>query len=394
MRPSVRPSLIVAPVALLVAALTQLPSVAQETSYAFAAEADSAGLSITLAGTEVIGGAKTHAELDLTGPTASGFGEALTGAAQTRAESSAPPDGDPQTGASTPQTVTVPNLIELTLGAGTSSAESEAEDGLPSALGEAALGTGAVTAGVQNVLGLEVSVSAAATSAAAEAKKRNEVESRSSSQSVLAEVKIDPQVLSQLQDLGQVQQQLCDGLATIPGVGGQLSAECDTLFNQLGQLTEPQSIAKVTLGGGQSTCGWDGETPTADGNGSLVAFEFLGQVIPVPEGTTQTVGAGTPLETSVTSGAFLSDVQPGPDGDSASGRAGGASIRIAGDQVAVAIGDSTCGVTGEVEVLSSESVPDEPPLPRTGGTALPVLGAAVLAAGLGLGALLRRLRKA
>jgi hypothetical protein len=358
----------------------------EETTITYAAEADTAGVSIALGGDAfTFAGALTHSELSSDGPAASGFAEAVSGADPTRADSSAPPD-EQSDAASSPQSGGVPNVIEGTVGAGNAHSESEAEDGTPSTLNTADVGVVQITAGTEAVIRFDVTISPLSTRSSATATSSTDIRAAASGEGVLLKATLDAGVLSELPDLEELQETFCGGLGTVPQVGESLQEQCNELFDNLEGITGPVVIAEITLGANEVECTWNGRAPGADGSASAARIEVLGEeVVDIAPGEEVVLGEGTPLEFRAGAGTYSEEVNNGgtEEEDTATARATGGFASLFGGQVEFAIGDSTCGVSGLVT--------SEPIIPRTGGEMLPVLlgGSALAAAGLSLRRYLR-----
>lgn len=373
--------------ALLVVVLTTAAGMAQSTevtTVAFAAEADAAGISLELApGTgPTIAGAVSHAEITSDGPKAAGFGQGLANVPQTRAETEAPPGGqESASGGATNQDIG--GLLVLDLAGGTAESESRLSADLPVSESRAGLGVASIAADpAANPLGagFEIGVGAFDSTASAEASDVTDITAASTASGIVVGITVDVDVLGAI---GGLQDQVCDSVSQVPGIGAELEAACDDLF---GTATGQQPFAELTIGESLAACGWDGQRPDATGQAATVRLEVLGQdPIEVAPGETVTIAEGTPLEIGAGAGSFEKEAENGDPGDedSVSARAAGAFLSLFAGQVLVALGDSTCGLSGQV---TTEEV-----IARTGGEVLPVLlgGSALAAAGYGLRRFLR-----
>lgn len=351
----------------------------QETTIAYAAESDAAGLAIELApGTgPTIAGAVSHGEIASAGPEAAGSGQGVANVPQTLAESQAPPGGR-ETASGGALNQNVGGLLTVDLAGGTAESESRIRSGLPFTENRAGLGASLIAADpTANPLGagFEVEIGAFDSTASAEAADLTDVTAAATASGVVVGITVDVDVLGAI---GGLQDQVCDSIAQVPGIGGDLEVACDDLFNT---ATGQQPFAVLTIGESQAACAWDGQRPGATGQAATVRLEILGQdPIEVAPGETVTVAEGTPLEIGAGAGSFEDEVENGGEGeeDSVSARAAGAFLSLFAGQVNLALGDSTCGLSGQV---TTEEV-----IARTGGQILPVLlgGSALVAAGYGL----------
>ena len=365
--------------ALVLASALSAPGGAQttkETRIAYAAESSSAGaeLAITAPGTTTpaagIFGASTQAEVTSDGPGAAGSADALAvlTASPVTASSKAPPDEDNNATSPIPP-IPIPGVGTIAALQGTAQSSSEAQDESPSTTNTGSFGALSIDLGLTGLPGLgdvgaEVSVTQTSTVSNAQAPRDTTVSADARSDGVLISADLDISLL----------QSVC---ANLPA--GPLQAACNAL------ATESQLLS-VTVGPSNVQCSWNGKEAECDGAAQTATIDIAGTTQTVQPGETVTIPDADPFLARVRAGNCDQEV----DGDEGSAICSGISVELLGTAranpglVTFAIGQSTAGVAGEVEV--------ETTIARTGGSLLPLFlgGSALVLAGAGIRRYLRR----
>ncbi|HYH28637.1 MAG TPA: hypothetical protein VEA19_07680 [Actinomycetota bacterium] len=357
--------------------LPALPAAAQDPArtetITYQAIGEGSGVRITLApqGSEATeqGGALTEASVDQK-PSARALGEGVRGVEQTTVSSSAPPDQDPaaKTGGAFPATGPA-GIAQISGDGGSADSKSEAADKSPSAEAVAEFAESEILAGA--LFSAKINIGRMATSAtAAGTKNRRTVTSGATSGGVDVTVTVSAEAVQQLNEAAQ--SALCTNLSQVPNVGEQLGTQCaELLSTDEGEV----ELMKLEVGEGRATCGWKDEAPSVSGSGSAVKLSFLGVALnQLSNGAAQTLGAGTPLVSTIGAGAFSAE-QPTDGGDNeddkVSGVAGGAFADLFNKQIQLRFSASSCSISARVnvdEVLAATG--GRPLFPIVGGTLL------------------------
>lgn len=368
-----------ATMALAVAAA--IPGGAQTTTVTtikYAATSSSTGITLAItppgATTPAAGvfGAGTSAEVTSDGPGATGKADALAVLTQSpvTATTKAPPD-DQKTANSPVPAINIPSLGSIAALQGSASSESEAADETPSTTNTGTFGALRVTlAGlpalpVIGTVGGSINVAEMETTSAAQAPKPTNVSANAASKGVVVSADLDISGLSAVCNLIPVPdlQQACNSLAT------------------------PSELINVTAGPSDVECSWDGRNADCDGGASTAVVTLAGRApVTVAPGQTVTIPDADPFLVRIRAGSFSESL----DGDTGSAISSGLSVELIGQTRAnpglltLAIGQSTAGVNGEIEIERTTA--------PTGGGLLPFFlgGSALAAAGYGLRRYLKR----
>jgi hypothetical protein len=370
---------LVSAASLLLAAALAAPGGAQnttETTITYAAESDTAGVqvAITAPGTATpaagIFGAATEASVSSGEPRAAGSADALAvlTAAPVRAQTEAPPDDEASATSPIP-VITIPGVGSIAALQGTASSESEAEDDSPSTTSTGTFGALAITLGATSIpgigdLGGSVNVAQMGTTSEGRAPKATNVSASASSNGVVISADLDVELL----------QTVCTNIP-VP----QLQQACNALAGE-GQ------VLSVTVGPSNVKCSWDGKEADCDGKAQTATINMAGTTQVVEPNQTVTIPDADPFLVRVRAGSFEEAV----DGDQGSAISSGISVELIGQTraapglVTFAIGQSTAGVSGEIETNEV--------IARTGGPVLPLFlgGSALVLAGYGLRRYLKR----
>jgi hypothetical protein len=364
---------------LVLAAALAVPGGAQtttETTISYAAESDTAGaqLAITAPGSTTpaagIFGASTEASVGSGEPRAAGSADALAvlTASPVHAETEAPPDDEASATSPVPA-IPIPGVGTVAALQGTASSESEGQDGSPSTANTGTFGALAVTLGLTSVPGLgdlggSVNIAQMGTTSEGKAPKATNVSAKASSDGVVISADLDIELL----------QQVCTSIP-VP----QLQQACNALAGE-------QQLLSVTVGPSNVSCSWDGNKADCDGKAQTATINLAGTTQVVEPNQTVTIPDADPFLVRVRAGSFEETIS----GDEGSAIASGISVELIGTSranpglVTFAIGQSTAGVSGGVEV--------EDIIARTGGPVLPLFlgGSALVLAGYGLRRYLKR----
>lgn len=365
--------------ALVLSAALSAPGGAQtttETRIAYAAESSSAGLelAITAPGSDTpaagIFGAATASEVSSDGPEAAGQADALAvlTASPVTASSSAPPDEE-NTATSPIPVITIPSVGEIAALQGSAQSSSEAQDETPSTHNTGSLGALSVDIGLAGAPGLgdvaaSVDVAQVSTSSDAAAPRDTNLTAGARTDGVVISADLDIELL----------QEVCSNIPVV-----QLQAACNAL------ATEEQLLS-VTLGPSNVECSWNGRAAECAGDPQTALIDMAGTTQSVAPGQTVTIPPEGPFLVRVRAGNCDAAVE----GDEGSAICSGISVELLGPDPAnpgvltFAIGQTTAGVAGEVDVEST--------IARTGGSLLPLFlgGSALVLAGAGIRRYLKR----
>jgi hypothetical protein len=351
-----------------------------ETTVAFAGQARTAAVILSIGGEtgESFSLAATESNVTSQGPASSGSGQVVGGVAETGASTDAPPSENATAGF-LGESGDVGGIISYDIGAGEANSASVA-NGAVSTENDATVGE--ITLGLvppingESLFDFEVSITALTSASSAEGKPKPTATASASATGAVVTLQIDPTDLAD-----EATDPICAGLGEL---NQDLGTACGTLFD-----TTQEGLAdflSATIADGECTTAWNGSTPSANGAAQLIDLTLLGEEIALVEGQELVIGEGTELESRIGAGAFTSNLKDGGTGeeDAASARATGALVELLGGQIALALGDATCGVSGKI---STEAV-----IARTGANPAPLLagGTALAAAGYGLRRFLRR----
>ena len=364
---------------LVLAAAFAVPSGAQnttETTITYAAESDTAGVQIAItppgSTTPAAGifGASTDAAVSSGDPRASGSAEAIAVLTQApvSAVTEAPPD-DEKSATSPIPVIPIPSVGSIAALQGTAVSASEAEDDSPSTSSTGTFGALALNLGLTGIPGLgdvggSVNVAQMSTTATGQAPKATNVSATAASQGVLISADLNIELL----------QTVC---GTIPVQ--QVAQACNALAGE-GQ------VLSVNVGPSNVECAWDGKKADCDGAAQTATINIAGTTQVVQPGQTVTIPDADPFLVRVRAGSF----QEAVEGDEGSAISSGISVELLGQTranpglVTFAVGQSTAGVSGQIEV--------DDVIARTGGSLLPLFfgGTALVLTGYGLRRYLKR----